>query len=146
MDMGRGLTRKQRGFTYQYDCPPSRETVCRVEHLFTVMGRGIGGTIRLCAAPFMQVGLHNLLWRYYSWPAMAEARKLLGGAGPAIAAVPASLLWAGISIVEVGGGLHTADPLHTRFFAHLIYHTPVISTNQIDHSKTSTAALVDLVW
>ena len=48
-----------------------------------------------------QVGLVNLLWRHYSWPAMAEARKVLGGAGPAIAAVPASILWAGISVVEL---------------------------------------------
>lgn len=48
-----------------------------------------------------QVGLVNLLWRHYSWPAMAEARKVLGGAGPAIAAVPASILWAGISMVEL---------------------------------------------
>ena len=32
---------------------------------------------------------------------MAEARKVLGGAGPAIAAVPASILWAGISVVEL---------------------------------------------
>lgn len=48
-----------------------------------------------------QVGLVNLLWRHYSWPAMAEARKVLGGAGPAIAAVPASILWAGISLVDL---------------------------------------------
>ena len=48
-----------------------------------------------------QVGLINLLWRHYSWPAMAEARKVLGGAGPAIAAMPASIIWAGISIVDL---------------------------------------------
>lgn len=55
----------------------------------------------------LQVGLISLLWRHYSWPAMAEARKILGGAGPAIAAVPASLLWAGISIVELGRDVAT---------------------------------------
>lgn len=48
-----------------------------------------------------KVGLINLLWRHYSWPAMTETRKVLGGAGPAIAAVPASILWAGISMVEL---------------------------------------------
>jgi hypothetical protein len=48
-----------------------------------------------------------LLWRQYYWPGMAEARKLLGGAGPAIATVPASLLWAGISIVELGRDVAT---------------------------------------
>lgn len=55
----------------------------------------------------VQVGLISLLYRHYSWMVLAEARKILGGAGPAIAAVPASLLWAGISIVELGRDVAT---------------------------------------
>ncbi len=53
------------------------------------------------------MGLVSLLIRDYQWQAIAEVRKLLGGAGPAIAAVPASLLWAGISIVELGKDVAT---------------------------------------
>ena len=32
---------------------------------------------------------------------MVEARKILGGAGPAIATIPASLIWASISLAEL---------------------------------------------
>ncbi|MEW5315922.1 MAG: hypothetical protein WDW38_007319 [Sanguina aurantia] len=48
-----------------------------------------------------RVALHNQLWRHYSWTALAEARRMLGGAGPAIAAIPATVLWAGISLVDM---------------------------------------------
>lgn len=51
--------------------------------------------------PPIQVALHNQLWRHYSWTALAEARRMLGGAGPAIAAIPATVLWAGISLVDM---------------------------------------------
>ena len=32
---------------------------------------------------------------------MVEARKILGGAGPAVATIPASLIWASISLAEL---------------------------------------------
>ncbi|GIL71927.1 hypothetical protein Vretifemale_2372 [Volvox reticuliferus] len=49
-----------------------------------------------------RVSLINKLYRHYSWIALAQARKVLGGAGPAIAAIPASLLWASIALVDLG--------------------------------------------
>ncbi|GLC63393.1 hypothetical protein PLESTF_000031500 [Pleodorina starrii] len=49
-----------------------------------------------------RVSLVNKLYRHYSWIAIAQARKVLGGAGPAIAAIPASLLWAGIALFDLG--------------------------------------------
>ena len=49
-----------------------------------------------------QVALYNLFTRHYQRNAMVEARKILGGAGPAIATIPASLLWASISLVDLG--------------------------------------------
>ncbi|EFJ52490.1 hypothetical protein VOLCADRAFT_102987 [Volvox carteri f. nagariensis] len=49
-----------------------------------------------------RVSLVNKLYRHYSWIAIAQARKVLGGAGPAIAAIPASLLWASIALVDLG--------------------------------------------
>lgn len=48
-----------------------------------------------------RVSLVNLLWRHYSWTALAQARKVLGGAGPAIAAIPASALWAVLAMADV---------------------------------------------
>jgi hypothetical protein len=50
----------------------------------------------------MQVGLVNSLMRHYTWIAVAQARKVLGGAGPAIAIIPASILWASISMFDLG--------------------------------------------
>lgn len=47
------------------------------------------------------MGLVNSLQRHYLWIAVAQLRKVLGGAGPAIAAIPASVLWAGISLVDL---------------------------------------------
>ncbi len=52
---------------------------------------------------------------------MAEARKLLGSAGPAIASVPLNVLWAGINIAELGRDLAmkridaTAAPLKVGY-------------------------------
>ncbi|GFR40082.1 hypothetical protein Agub_g630, partial [Astrephomene gubernaculifera] len=51
---------------------------------------------------YNRVSLVNTLWRHYSWIAIAQARKVLGGAGPAIAAIPASLLWASLALVDLG--------------------------------------------
>lgn len=49
-----------------------------------------------------RVSLVNKLYRHYSWIALAQARKVLGGAGPAIATIPASVLWASIALVDLG--------------------------------------------
>ncbi len=43
-----------------------------------------------------QVGLAGLLVRHYTWSGLAEARKVLGGAGPGLLQIPGSVLWAGI--------------------------------------------------
>eukprot|EP00798_Chlamydomonas_sp_ICE-L_P005982 gene5982-5274_t len=51
---------------------------------------------------FNKVGFINTLTRHYMWIAMTEARKVLGGAGPAIAVVPATVLWFSISVAEMG--------------------------------------------
>ena len=47
----------------------------------------------------------NLFSRHYQRSAMVEARKILGGAGPAIATIPASALWASIALVDLGRDL-----------------------------------------
>jgi hypothetical protein len=49
-----------------------------------------------------QVSFLSMLSRHYQRTAMVEARKILGGAGPAIATIPASLIWASISIFDLG--------------------------------------------
>lgn len=46
--------------------------------------------------PWLQVGLASLLVRHYTWAGLAEARKVLGGAGPGLLQIPSSVLWAGI--------------------------------------------------
>lgn len=43
-----------------------------------------------------QVGLASLVMRHYTWSGLAEARKVLGGAGPGLLQIPGSVLWAGI--------------------------------------------------
>lgn len=48
-----------------------------------------------------QVGLASLLVRHYTWSGLAEARKVLGGAGPGLLQIPGSVLWAGISLVDL---------------------------------------------
>lgn len=50
---------------------------------------------------YNQVALTNILSRHYTWVCLVESRKLMGGAGPAIATIPASLLWAGFSVVDL---------------------------------------------
>eukprot|EP00955_Chlamydomonas_euryale_P026164 276258-Chlamydomonas_euryale.AAC.1 len=52
-----------------------------------------------------QVSLKSILLRHYQRTAMVEARKVLGGAGPAIATIPASLIWASISFLELARDL-----------------------------------------
>ena len=47
------------------------------------------------------VGLSNLLIRHYQRQGLAEARKVLGGTGPGLLQIPASILWAGISVVDL---------------------------------------------
>jgi hypothetical protein len=50
-----------------------------------------------CYHPLLpQVGLASLLVRHYTWSGLAEARKVLGGAGPGLLQIPGSVLWAGI--------------------------------------------------
>ena len=39
--------------------------------------------------------------RHYTWSGLAEARKVLGGAGPGLLQIPGSVLWAGISLVDL---------------------------------------------
>ncbi|BDA48868.1 probable vacuolar protein sorting-associated protein 13A at C-terminar half [Coccomyxa sp. Obi] len=49
--------------------------------------------------------LTNSLMRHYIAQAISEAHKVLGGAGPAIAAVPLTVVWAGGSFVTLATGL-----------------------------------------
>ncbi len=59
------------------------------------------GSVAISNRLVNQVGLTSLLAAHYRWAALAESRKVLGGAGPAIAQLPASILWAGISVVDL---------------------------------------------
>jgi hypothetical protein len=61
-----------------------------------------------------QVGLASLLVSHYRWQGIAEARKVLGGTGPGLLAIPASLLWAGISMVDLAReiAVRKRSPLH----------------------------------
>eukprot|EP00775_Hariotina_reticulata_P006353 gene6353-6586_t len=48
-----------------------------------------------------QVGLRSVLIRHYTWRCVAQARKVLGGAGPGVAQIPTSILWAGASVFDM---------------------------------------------
>ena len=87
-----------------------------------------------------QVALYNLFARHYQRNAMVEARKILGGAGPAAATLFASPIWAGISFVDLGRdaasgrvgwqvGEITALPSHFTIysFALLVFHSRHVS-------------------
>lgn len=78
----------------------------------------------------MQVALYNQLWRHYSWTALAEARRMLGGAGPAIAAIPATLLWASISLVDMAADV-AAHRLNLRAVPPRIGYILTTSAGQV---------------
>jgi hypothetical protein len=61
-----------------------------------------------------QVGLATLLVRHYTRQGLAEARKVLGGTGPGLLQIPASILWAGISVVDLAReiAVRKKSPLH----------------------------------
>ena len=48
-----------------------------------------------------QKALKNNLIRHYTREALKEAHKVLGGAGPAVASVPLTMVWAGGSVVSL---------------------------------------------
>ena len=48
-----------------------------------------------------QKALLNNLQRHYTREALKEAHKVLGGAGPAVASVPLTVLWAGGSAISL---------------------------------------------
>eukprot|EP00887_Chlorella_sp_A99_P007742 scaffold20.g7742.t1 len=48
-----------------------------------------------------QKALRNNLTRHYTREALKEAHKVLGGAGPAVASVPLTMVWAGGSVVSL---------------------------------------------
>jgi hypothetical protein len=48
-----------------------------------------------------QKALINNLQRHYTREALKEAHKVLGGAGPAVASVPLTVLWAGGSAISL---------------------------------------------
>lgn len=49
-----------------------------------------------------QVAFWHLFVRHYTSTGLTEARKILGGAGPAVATLLASAIWASISLVDLG--------------------------------------------
>ncbi|KAL3135445.1 hypothetical protein ABBQ32_007626 [Trebouxia sp. C0010 RCD-2024] len=51
--------------------------------------------------------LQSSLTRHYSYQGIREAHKVLGGAGPAIAAVPLTVVWAGTSALSLLNNIRT---------------------------------------
>lgn len=75
------------------------------------------GDFKLEGRLLNQVGLSSELYRHYFWAALAELRKVLGGAGPGLVQLPASIIWAGFSVVDLLLELQQGrqKPLHSAF-------------------------------
>lgn len=88
-----------------------------------------------------QVGLNSELYRHYFWAGLAELRKVLGGAGPGLVQLPASIIWAGFSVVDLVLELQQGrrKPLHSAF---ALMHVAFTLLSQL--SGVATRCIVSL--
>ncbi|WIA12624.1 hypothetical protein OEZ85_006281 [Tetradesmus obliquus] len=78
-----------------------------------------------------QVGLASHLYRHYRWAAVAQSRKVLGGVGPGLTQIPASILWAGVSMVDLTYELVTARNKNPITFPFALLHVTFTLLSQL---------------
>ncbi|KAF6253188.1 hypothetical protein COO60DRAFT_1463300 [Scenedesmus sp. NREL 46B-D3] len=89
------------------------------------------GAVELQNRLLNQVGLASHLYRHYRWAAVAQSRKVLGGVGPGLTQIPASILWAGVSMVDLTYELVTARNKTPLTFPFALLHVTFTLLSQL---------------
>ncbi len=84
-----------------------------------------------------QKALVNNLARHYTREGLKEAHKVLGGAGPAVASVPLTVLWAGGSAFSLVRGI-TAGSTGPVIALQQLAYVPLMSFSMVSFGEGSS--------